>query len=122
MQQQGDKEHHGVFIVKIRKAKKRGFSGSPVVKNAPSNAGDKGSIPHQRTISHITQGNYWAHSLWSPHATMKTPCAATKTQCGQTNKSKSKKREISKLFSFPKRFNNIVTYLSQNKLIFLLKG
>lgn len=57
-QQQGDKEYHGVFIVKIRKAKNRGFSGSPVVKNGPSNAGDKGSIPRQRTISHMTQGNY----------------------------------------------------------------
>ena len=47
-----------VFIVKIRKAKKRDFPGSPVVKNPPSSAGDEGSIPGQRTISHMPQGNY----------------------------------------------------------------
>ena len=50
--------------------------------------------------------NYWAHALWSlhattreacvphwkiPHATMKIPHAATKTQCSQINKYKKKK-------------------------------
>ena len=66
-QHQGDKEYHGVFTAKIRKAKKRDFPGSPVVKNPPSSAGDEGSIPGQRTISHMPQGNYWAHSPQQRH-------------------------------------------------------
>ena len=77
MQHQGDKEYHGVFIVKIRKAKKRDFPGSPVVKNPPSSAGDEGSIPGQRTISHMPQGNYWAHSPQRrPHVPRLRPNAA----------------------------------------------
>ena len=33
----------------IKKEGKRDFPGGPVVKNPPSNAGDTGSIPGQRT-------------------------------------------------------------------------
>ena len=50
-----------------------------MVKNLPSNAGDAGSIPGQRTkIPH-------AEEQLTP-ATTKSPCAATKTQHSQINK------------------------------------
>ena len=59
------------------------FPGGPVVKNPPSNAGYVGSIPGQGTKIPYAAGqlspratpresvrrNYWAHVLWSPHAT-----------------------------------------------------
>ena len=58
----------------------RDFAGGPVVKNLPSNAGDPGSIPGQGTkISH-------AVGPQSPHTTMKTLHAATKTRRSQINK------------------------------------
>ena len=51
------------------------FPGGPVVKNLPCNAGDASSIPDPGTkIPHTEEWlgaccNYWAHELWSPHAT-----------------------------------------------------
>ena len=66
-----------INLIKLQNTKSihRDFPGGPVVKNLPSNAGDAGSIPGGRTkIPHVTgqlstHCNYWAHMLWSPHAT-----------------------------------------------------
>ena len=44
----------------------RNFPGGPVVKNSPSNAGDKGSIPGQRTKIPHGAGQPSLHSTGSP--------------------------------------------------------
>ena len=60
-------------IKKTKKQKKQDFSGGPVVKNLPANAGDTGSIPGLGK-SHVPWGNK-AHALqqektlpWEAHA------------------------------------------------------
>ena len=60
----------------------RVFPGDPVVKNPPSNAGDRGSIPGQGTkILHVTG------QLSPGTATRESARAATKTQSGAPRKS-----------------------------------
>ena len=45
-----------ISIISLGKKQKWDFPGSPVVKNLPSNAGDVGSIPGQRTEIPHTSG------------------------------------------------------------------
>ena len=58
----------------------RDFQGGPVVKNLSYNCRDTGSIPYQETK--ITALGNSAHG---PPQVL-SPCATTKTQCGQINK------------------------------------
>ena len=70
---------YGVSFPKY-KIQFRDFPGGPVVKNLPSNAGDKGSIPGQGTkIPH-------ASGPLSPHRNQRSPRATMKTQCSQKKK------------------------------------
>jgi len=57
------------------------FTGGPVAKNLPFNAGDVGSIPSGGTkILHaLEQLIPWATVQKMPRDAMKIPCAATKT-------------------------------------------
>ena len=110
----------------------RNFPGGPVVKNPPSNAGDKGSIPGWGTkIPHaIGQLNLCATTreahmlqLLSPctlqpvlpskrspcTATSKSPCAPKKTQHSQKLK-KKKKKELETSFVFLEPLNTFILF------------
>ena len=66
-------------VLEAKLGEKWDFSGSPVAKSLPSNAGDTGLIPGQGTkISH-------AAGHLSPRATMKDPHAGSRTRCSQIN-------------------------------------
>ena len=64
----------------LQKRQKRDFPGGPVVRNPPSNGGDVGSALGWGTKIPRAMGQL------SPRVIMKTPQAATKTQCSQINK------------------------------------
>ena len=70
----------------------RDFPGGPVVKNLPSNSGAMGSIPGRRTKIPHAEGQLSPHAATKealalhrkmPHATMKIPPAATKTNAAK---------------------------------------
>ena len=109
----------------------RDFPGGPVVKNPPSNAGDKGSVPGWGTkIPHATgqlslcATTREAHTLQllSPctlqpvlpskrslcTATSKSPCAPKKTQHSQ--KLKKKKKELETSFVFLEPLNTFILF------------
>ena len=58
-------------IKKTKKQKKQDFSGGPVVKNLPANAGDTGSIPG---VTKPPCHNYWAHTVEPVLCNERTHC------------------------------------------------
>ena len=71
----------------------RDFSGGPMVKNSPPNAGDMGWIPGQGTkIPHAAEQlspsttTPEACVLWGPLDTTRVSHDTTKTQCSQISK------------------------------------
>ena len=69
------------------KTKERDILGGPLVKNPPCNARDVSSVLDQGTkIPHVKGQPHLSPQWKIPLDAVKTPCAATKTQCSQINK------------------------------------
>ena len=79
---------HGInCIIPIRRSCPGDFSGSPVVKNLPRNAGDKGVIPSWGTkIPHAVKQLRLRAATRVRARQQKILHDATKTQCSQMNK------------------------------------
>ena len=85
---------HGInCIISIRRSCPGDFSGSPVVKNLPCNAGDEGVIPSCRTkIPHAVKKLRPGAATRVCARQQKILHNATKTQCSQMNKYFLKKK------------------------------